>query len=93
MAPVKKLSNAQQLKKDAEDRKKAIDSMWKACKNDMTKSAEEAITKKGYDVCYAEVQTPGLAATACLAEPAPRYRRKTMATRLCIAPRRSARSG
>ena len=55
MAP-KKLTEAQQKKKDAEDRKKAVDSMWKACKNDVKKSAEEAISKKGYDVRYAEVQ-------------------------------------
>ena len=52
--PPKKLTQAQQEKKDAEDLKKAVDAMWKACKNDVAKSADEAITKKGFNVNWAD---------------------------------------
>ena len=44
---------AVQEKKDAEARKKAIESMWKACKNDKGGEAEKAI-KNGFPLDYAD---------------------------------------
>ena len=48
----KVLTAKEQEKKDAEARKKAIESMWKACKNDKGGEAEKAI-KNGFPLDYA----------------------------------------
>lgn len=59
----KPLTPKEQEKKEAEARKKAVEGMWKACKNDRAKDAEKAI-KNGFDVAYADedVRAHGLPA-------------------------------
>ena len=54
----KPLTAKEQEKKDAEARKKAIDNMWKACKNDKQGDAEKAI-KNGFPVDYADEEVCG----------------------------------
>uniref|UniRef100_A0A6T7YVH9 Uncharacterized protein n=1 Tax=Prymnesium polylepis TaxID=72548 RepID=A0A6T7YVH9_9EUKA len=49
----KPLTAKEQEKKDAETRMKAIDNMWKACKNDKSGDAEKAI-KNGFPLDYAD---------------------------------------
>ena len=49
----KVLTAKEQEKKDAENMKKAIEAMWKACKNDKGGDAEKAL-KNGFPVDYAD---------------------------------------
>lgn len=51
----KPLTKAEEKKKAEEAEKKAVDSMWKAAKNDDRKNAETAISK-GFPINYADPQ-------------------------------------